>query len=297
MADIILIMRGGLGNQLFEYACARSLQLKYGYNKIIMDISELKRNDMLFELGNFNLPRNIYNICLDNRYWRYSRLRNLFLRFTMHYFPNLILYWGKERNIFIWDGDNYIGDEIGSNLDLDKNLVLSGYWQSEKYFKDNIDIIKDELDVRSGIEHISNNYLKRIRKSNATCIHVRLGDYLKGNRYSTFGPEYYRKAIEMIKINECFQDNHFFVFSNDIRNARKIINYRDLDMDFVEYEGQNAITDFFLMQQCDNFIMANSTYSWWAQYLGKKKRTVIAPKTWTINNENRDLYSNNWILI
>ena len=99
--DGVVIM--GMDDIIYAVEHSVPMEAYDEWRNYCMDISELKRNDMLFELGNFNLPRNIYNICLDNRYWRYSRLRNLFLRFTMHYFPNLILYWGKERNIFTLD--------------------------------------------------------------------------------------------------------------------------------------------------------------------------------------------------
>ena len=112
MKNVVVIMKGGLGNQLFQYAFARNIQLKYGYDGIILDISELDGiRDRKYALQDFELPGNCVTTCSDNRYARYSRRRNPFLRAGMHICPKVVYDVGTFGNAFIWDRTELIDIE------------------------------------------------------------------------------------------------------------------------------------------------------------------------------------------
>jgi len=286
-------MKGGLGNQLFQYAFARSIQQKYGYENIVLDISELDGNrDREYALDGFNIPEDCVNICVDNRYARYSRRRNPLLKIGMHFCPEFVYKTGSKNNIYIWDECEYI--DIYKEIDSKRDIVINGYWQSEKYFSDIKDILRKDLEFDEHDRYEKIDVYNRIANSDSTCIHVRLGDYVNNSYYNTYGPEYYKEAIERVREKS---DSKFFVFSDDIKGAKEMLSPMCSDMEFVEYEGRDTLSDFFLMSQCTNFVMANSSYSWWAQYLGTEKNIVIAPSKWTRTNECKDIYMDNWILI
>ena len=293
MKNVVVIMKGGLGNQLFQYAFARNIQLKYGYDRIILDISELDGiRDRKYALQDFELPGNCVTTCSDNRYARYSRRRNPFLRVGMHICPKVVYDVGTFGNAFIWDRTELI--DIDKRIKSGKDVVINGYWQSAKYFPDVSDTLKKDLKLIRREAYEKLDIYKKIRGTDSTCIHVRLGDYVNMSYYNTFGVEYYKDAIERVKEKK---DSEFFVFSDDIEGAKKMLAPFYPELNFVAYDGQDTLSDFFLMSQCKNFIMANSSYSWWAQYLGEEKNIVTAPKRWTSSDACEDIYMDNWIRI
>ncbi len=287
------MLKGGLGNQLFQYAFARCLQLRLGYEKIIIDTADVDGIvGRPYELDKFSLPETVVTICSDNRYACYSRRRNLILRCLMRICPDFAFKWGSNRNCFHWDSDGYV--DIGNKINRNHDLVINGYWQSEKYFTPVKDLIREEFRIKDLSDYKNNHYYHKITKSESTCVHVRLGDYQGMDLYSTFGVEYYREAIRLIKEKT---NTTFFVFSDDIKGAKSLLGHDFPQLEYVEYEKQDTISDFYLMSQCRNFIMANSTYSWWAQYLGKDKNIVIAPKKWTSEDGGKDIYQSHWMLV
>ena len=293
MSSVIVVMKGGLGNQLFQYAFARNIQLKYGYEDMVLDVSELDGiRDREYELSGFDIPEDVVRLCRDNRYAAYSRRRNPLLKVGMHFCPKVVYDVGSKTNKFIWDECDHA--DIDKKINPAKDVVINGYWQSEKYFLDNSGNIKSDLTVSGCEEYRKLDIYKAISSTNSTCIHVRLGDYVNVPYYDTFGVEYYIKAIEYMKERT---DSTFFVFSDDTEGARKLLSPLSANIEFVEYEGQKTLSDFFLMSQCKNFIMANSSYSWWAQYLGNDKDIVIAPKKWTGTGDCKDIYMDKWVLI
>lgn len=176
--------------------------------------------------------------------------------------------------------------------------------QSEKYFKFCENDIHHyfEFDIghlieKVGIEKIS-DALKSMTLPVRTCgIHIRRGDYLKKPGYHTnLDIRYYLAAISQ------FPDNtHFIVFSDDIAGAKEMLG--TVTDRHITYQEENSyMLDFWLMTQCDNFIIANSSYSWWGAWLIKsKKKKVVAPKNWLGPEAGdiitSDIYPEDWIVI
>lgn len=287
-------LRGGLGNQMFEYACARSLQIKYKKCGILLDIDELQTDrNREFGLRHFILCKEAF-VYTGNKYNNISRKNNSLIRLSMKTIPKVTYKILRHKNVFLWDCDEYI------NIKLDdlKDAYLYGYFQSIKYFNDVQEVIRRDFTFSEEIPRADKNLSFLLSKKNSVCVHMRFGDYLqKENSYLQIcTPEYYNTAIKnMLKK---FDMAKFFIFSDDINMAKHNINNELLSYCVFVSGKRNDFQDLQLMSMCNNFIISNSTFSWWAQYLScSKDKTVVAPKKWKKNETSRDIYMDDWILL
>jgi len=121
---------------------------------------------------------------------------------------------------------------------------------------------------------------------NAVCLHVRR---LHGvplvaaaapraeSDYLHIGMSYYQRAFD--QITQRVRDPHFFVFSDFPEWARENIRTK-APIEFVEHnQAGKDYEDFWLMTQCRHFVIANSTFSWWAAWLANpvEEKLVYAP--------------------
>jgi len=168
---------------------------------------------------------------------------------------------------------------------------LWGYWQSEKYFNDCEDEIKELFSPTLDIQkYIDERYGDLI--SDSTSIHVRRGDYLNHpNHHPVCSIDYYLSAIEKIG------GHKFTIFSDDIKWCKEIFEGDA----FTFIEGEHDYIDLWLMSQCKNNIIANSSFSWWGAWLNNNKdKKVIAPKLWfgnSLSHNISDLLPEQWIKI
>jgi hypothetical protein len=173
---------------------------------------------------------------------------------------------------------------------------LHGYFQSEKYFKNYKEEIKKYFTPKKEI--IQDIYLKYKNILNNSCsIHIRRGDYLHQiNYHPVLSLKYYWDAIDFL-YGENKKNVNFLIFSDDINWVKN--NLKIPNMYFIE--GNNNFYDMFLMSECENNIIANSSFSWWGAWLNKnEKKKIIAPKEWfgsAIQDTSIDLYCDNWIIL
>lgn len=163
------------------------------------------------------------------------------------------------------------------------DVVLDGYFQSEKYFSDCKDIIRKEFTFR-------NQSTYKVPSSSCS-IHVRRGDYLKlQNHHPICDMNYYTKAMEIIKAD------NYLIFSDD--PAWCSDNFKGDQ--FTVISGNSSSRDMQIMSQCDNHIIANSSFSWWGAWLNNNKNKIIyAPKNWFKNKTicTDDLIPKSWKII
>jgi hypothetical protein len=174
-----------------------------------------------------------------------------------------------------------------------EGLCLIGYFQSEKYFIDYNDEIKKLFsisfnDVRTIREFF--NFWGCLDKP-ITSVHVRRGDYLKNSEFhEPCSIEYYQKAMQEIG------DSYFIFISDDMDWVKE--NFKGTNIIYSTLNDE--ILDFTLMTQCDNNIIANSSFSWWGAYLNKNNNTVIAPKKWfgpSGPKDSQDIIPEYWVKI
>ena len=181
----------------------------------------------------------------------------------------------------------------------DRSRYYDGYWQDPQYFAD----IREELTAcftfKNPLKGKNAEVLKTITSSNSVGIHVRRGDYLKKARYRGLcDVGYYTHAISSIKKN--IDNPHFFFFSNDMEWCEEHLLPLIVDNNhtFVDWNnGENSYIDMQLMSECKSLIIANSSFSWWAAYLGNMKEMVIAPKTWFNTTPPLPIQLKEWTLL
>lgn len=189
---------------------------------------------------------------------------------------------------------------------------LNGYFQSEKYWQDNIAAIKQMFSFKQGFaESVRQKYAQALAgfKKQKIAISIRRGDYVGNPNYAQLPITWYFTAL-----NKYFPDwyNHnVIIFSDDIpycklhfggfENVHFAENtFNNIDKRLYFKENESAIEQLCLMSLCDHFIIANSTFSWWGAYLGEKKHTVIVRPTEHLdgnlkaNNNTKDYYPAHW---
>lgn len=305
---VIVKITCGMGNQMFMYAFARRLQEDTG-QEICLDYSDFgdpeKNHNALFEntLQNFNIcPCRVITNREEflkitgeqgHQYYKMKRKLDFLLRYTTkigRYYAEKWSQYKWNQKGFFWGRDDWI--DVFPEVVETENIIVKGYWQSEKYFYHIANLIKEEFQVKTAIIPQNQDYLEMIRESEAVCVHVRRGDYVRGGQ--TFcSDRYYEKGMKFIR--EHIPNVRFFVFSDDIAYVKTMkIFYSDT----VFIEGDNPpYEDLRLMCACKHFVISNSSFSWWAQYLSDSvNKVVVAPKPWR-GKFTSDLVQNDWYTI
>lgn len=181
-----------------------------------------------------------------------------------------------------------------------RNYVMMGYFCSGKFYGTHSEEIRQELCRPDLIPEKSRILLQRIQSCNSVCMHIRLGDYVDPQKhfrekFYVCGPEYYLTAMK--KACEELQNPTFFVFTNDVSSASQMEFLCGEDVVFVP-EGNTAVEDLQLMGQCKHYILSNSTYSWWGQFLCEnREKRVYAPKHWFRTEMPEDYIEEGWVEI
>lgn len=250
-------LMGGLGNQMFQIAATVSLALenddKFGFD---------------FEKCNTPLQGNSAIKYQKNFFKKIPEIKN---------FNHDSFY--KEIK-FSYDKINY-----------KKNILLEGYFQSEKYFLPHKKNIQKIFEInQEDIKKIKDYFGEDLHEF--TCVHVRRGDYLNlPGFYCTCDLDYFWQAIKI-----CNTKKYIFI-SDDIDWVKK--NF--ISENFYYSNFCDEILDFTLLTLCKNIVISNSTFSWWGAYLNKNEnKIVVSPKKWfggSGHQDYHDIYPDNWIKI
>jgi hypothetical protein len=282
---IIVKLTGGLGNQLFQFAAAKSLALHLK-QPFKLDVSSYK-TDILrdFELSFFNANFEVAAAEEINSFTQQSFLGKL----LQHLKPSY------KRKIYKEPFYHY--DENFFNAL--PNVYLKGYWQSHKYFLPFHTIIEKDFSVKKDFIQNVETAVSQLENEVNVSVHIRRSDYankITNNFHGVLPEAYYNAAIASIKNK--YANAKFYFFSDDIDWVQKNINTSD-NFEFVTGKITSAaIEDFCLMQHCSHNIIANSSFSWWAAYLNPNPdKIVIAPKRWfnKAPYDTKDLIPESWI--
>ncbi|MDN3658332.1 alpha-1,2-fucosyltransferase [Ferruginibacter paludis] len=289
---IVVELQGGLGNQMFQYALGRHLAV-LNNAKLHVDTHYLNarrpRKNFTFrtlDLDIFNIEINVAPVPVSKKYGSHKSIFTKIINRCIQPKP-LRLIAEKEFNF------------NPSVLSLSDNVYLTGYWQSEYYFTGIEQIIRKDFVLKLPLpEHIQ-NLRAEIETANAVCLHVRRGDFVNTTMHGTLGMEYYSEAVRLIK--EKILNPVFYIFSDDINWCKKNIVTQGTAV-YVddEFAAEKARGHFSLMTACKHFIIPNSSFGWWAAWLGSyNDKIVIAPKIWFHNSkwDTKDIVPKNWIKI
>ena len=154
------------------------------------------------------------------------------------------------------------------------DLDLNGYFQNELYFKNNRDYILNRFTLKEEIQDKIKDESVKWGTTKTTAIHIRRGDYLNlSDHHPVLDYSYYKEASDFVAENT----ELFIVFSDDIEWCK---NNFSLDKKCYFQKSSNPLFDLFLMAECNNHIIANSSFSWWGSYLSKNDGKCFAPIKW-----------------
>ncbi len=287
---IIVRIKGGLGNQLFCYAAARRLAWFNNAELVIDDVTGFIRDHQhqrRYMLDFFHIPAR--KASSAERMEPFERYRRGIAKYFSRRKPF------EKRSYIEQEGRDF--DPRMLDLKVRGVIYLDGLWQSELYFKDIEQLIREDLQIEPPEDNMNQSVAQEIRNSNAVALHVRWfnepNSKVENNNLSK---EYYIRAIQ--KIKETINNPLFFCFSDDPDATRAKLALSEKQVIYVNHnQGEkHAYADLWLMAQCKYFIIANSTFSWWGAWLSKyDSKVVIAPDkgTWGV----KELIPDEWIIL
>lgn len=282
---IVLILRGGLGNQMFEYAAAKSMALR-AHTEVILNTSLGFATDYEFHR----------KFCLDCFSLSYSKNRLLSFDFIGgHFFEALSRKLGfhvlAPHYKVINDTNTDVAD-LKNNPSKYKNVLLTGTWNgTDDYFNDMFETIKIEFNLIWDLPPLVKQYEELIHLSikPVVAVGIRLFQEVKNGSKSPDSqkaPEadYIHGALEWYNRN--FGDVKFLVFTQVKDWFLNNIQTEIFDFEFVDTytDDSTAIFDMYLFSICDHYILTNSTFYAWGEKLGRNSnKCVVIPDNWNLS--------------
>lgn len=298
-----IIFGGGLGNQMFQYAFLyskvyqigedsieammhrnenedyRDLSLLHYSCSLKLNVKDEKRKD--WDYSRYIIKRKLlYNILkccsFDN-----DKIALIMSKFGIIYAPSIYEYYPI--------------------LEFKHNTIIEGAFQNWRYFDGIKGKLRKEFSLKQTLPRACKDYIEKMRNTNSVCIHIRRGDYLNSYYSSTLAvcnDSYYKEAIRIVENkvkNPCFfvftnsHEDHLWIKENYCFQSN--VHYVDL--------GNPDYIELYMMSNCKHFIISNSTFSWWAQYLSTyQDKIVVAPSIWYRGNESsKNIYMSDWLLV
>ena len=177
-----------------------------------------------------------------------------------------------------------------------ENTEIIGFFQTDKYWSHVEQDIRTFYMFKDEIKNtIDNNILNFCR--DAVFIHVRRGDYLNKQQFHpVVDEEYCLRALEHVRSNK------IAIFTDDVewaKGLKKTFDSSKYEVEIISEKRLGDLQELFLMTQCNEAIISNSSFSWWGAYLGPhaKGNTVVAPSKWfgeLGHKDFQDVYLETW---
>ena len=283
---IVVKLKGGLGNQMFQYAAGRALSHRIG-TKLLLDASAFPdNNNREFGLGKFRINARVAEAEELTAWPEWKRKPCEWLQRV-----------GISTNRY-----RELKNGFNSNWNsLDDGLGIEGYFQSEKYFSDARDVLLSDFQLVVPLESEALRLAEMAKNCDSIMLHVRRGDYISNPKAAAqmglCDHEYYRKAVD--KISSTVNNPQYFVFSDDLNWVRENMVLPGEPV-YVSGHMDAPEIDIMLMAQCRHHIIANSSFSWWGAWLSQHAGgRVIAPQPWFAREDtiDRNIYCAHWDLI
>jgi len=289
---IIIRLRGGLGNQMFQYALGKRIAHQLN-TTVKLDLTSLLKTSNNEFVTNRDYQLDIFNVqpsfLIQPKVLR--QLDKLGLNFVSQFLKGIKLLGIKKYK----EKSFTVEDWIVKNPN--DNTLYSGYWQSEKYFESVDHLLRKDFQFKDTLSLQAQQIHDKIKSVNAVCVHIRRGDYVNNPVFNNGSLDYFSNAADYIEQKE--QNIHFFVFSDDPEWCKEKVKFKQ-DFTVVDYQTDKIKfkEDLHLMSSCQHFVMSASSFSWWTVWLSNTKdNIVIAPKVWFLNDyeDTRDLISKSWV--
>lgn len=278
-AMIICRLHGRLGNQMFQYAAARAMSARLSVSVALDPREALAKGEgvltRVFDLPLSDSPRlpparkNLPAYLL----WRWLGLSPRFRREQR---------LGYNAEIENWTAPCY----------------LHGYWQSERYFAQQADLIRADFTFPDFTNSQNADMAARIVETNAIALHVRRGDYLALGQHAVCDEAYYLAALDIVR--EGIKNPTVYVFSDDPDWAKSNLPL-PCEKVVVDFNGpETDFEDMRLMSLCQHNVIGNSSFSWWAAWLNANpNKRVAGPDRWFGDStlSNPDILPVGWLRV
>jgi hypothetical protein len=293
---VVVRLLGGMGNQMFQYAAARRLAHVLGA-ECQLDVSSFdvyRRRpyalDAFLVKGEFAKREDVASL-------NPLLQRGAFGRLSLRIKHRL----GLPRGWTVLF-ENSLRPLNNAVLNASGNVYLAGYWQSEKYFLDIEDTIRDDFRIAHELDENAREVAARIESCESVAVHIRRGEFINdpeaSRLHGTCSAAYYQRCFDYLagRIGRV----HLFVFAEDESWARKNLKI-SFPAEYVPYRPENeSWQNMRLMSLCRHHVLANSTFSWWGAWLGQRAGgIVLAPERWVQDDryDTSDLIPSRWVKI
>ena len=263
---IRIVLLGRTGNNLFQYALGRVLAERLGV-PLVLDGS-------WFNAAGWTEVSHFLRLPLRARVVRRCSLgARALLKLTGRH------YWEYRQGPMLREAE---ADQSfdARFLAAPADCLLFGYFQTPLYFESIADSLRAELNsLLAEAVRPPATLRDRLANPNSVAVHVRRTDYLKHPAFNVCDRNYYEEALRQLRARR--PGARFFIFSDDPEWCRS--EFREADQEVMDAgpAAANPLHDLHLMSLASHQIIANSTYSWWAAWLGRKPgQQVIMPDRW-----------------
>lgn len=274
--DVIVKIRGGLGNQLFQYAYAKSVAQQYRADRIILDTSYFNRS----HIRSLNIDKYVLcsNAVLSSKPDKLFDTLYFLYRVTDKISVVICKRHRSESRLMMRFGVILCHHSFSGkmNADWNKDIRLAGYFQDESIIRDVRNSLQQDLVIREPVSSKARQYFSAIERSKDTIgVSIRMGEDYHKFGWPVCTRAYYESGVNLLA--ERMGIRRIFVFSDCIDQIETEKWFSDYDACYVK--GLSAVEGLEALKKCHHFVIANSTFSWWGAYLSAfTDKTIVAPQ-------------------
>ena len=284
---VVVRFRAGLGNQLFQYATARAVAVRLGSQLLLDTQLFTSQSDRQLDIAQLRIRGRTLPTWMRRAIGEPAPCRlpcRLLNRLGRLMIPMVV--------------DRESGFDPSINL-LRGSCNLLGFWQSEKYFASIRPLLIREMVPAHPLPDRVNRLIAHVEQCDSIAVHVRRGDLLTNpvcvSSVGTLSGDYYAEALSRLIADA--PKSRIYVFTEDRHWVEQNMP-RLRPITIVSGEiTTSAVEDLAVMSRCRNFVIANSTFSWWGAWLGDaSNKRIIAPSRFfrTFRAWEQDLVPPQW---
>lgn len=270
-----VVVRGGLGNQMFQAAKGIALARKFGVSPRFVDLTTRSDPQRKWELGVFGIeaaePGPVESRMIETR----LRLSKKMRRYSVSLSFGVL---------------NEISPPFATPDPPRAPVVVNGFWQQPQHFTSAESEVKSVF--RFPPHDALRTFLSPARGEPNVAIHVRRGDYVSNaeasKRHFVCDADWYRRAWDRMRteLGVC----RAYVFSDEPEWARSHLGLAGDVIVVDSTPDYPSWIDMARMALCNHFVISNSSYSWWAAYLSSfEQKRILAPRQWFVGTDTRDI--------
>jgi len=286
---LVVEVKGGLGNQMFQYALGRRLSIEWNL-PLTLDLTWFNHcSERIFTLGSFRIQADVGDPKTINQMTKKNypgKVRRLYY-YIQDRLPYVLKQYHREKKAY-YDERIFL---------LRSPVYLSGYWQSEPYILPIRKRLLEEFSPINSLSGTAHYWISEMMRGPSVSVHIRRGDYVTNPKaqqhHGVLGKEYYLQAIS--NMENQIGEATYYLFSDDPEWV--VGSFHGSKFRLVSNGELADWEEMVLMSKCTHHIIANSSYSWWGAWLDPKDdKIVFAPKPWFVESMSYspDLIPSSW---